>query len=256
MWKTLRIVILLFILATVAQATWLAKRDATDWKNPVIVVLYPINADASETAARYIASGDLDRFRPITEFMQAQARGHGVSLNDPIELRLAPGIVALPPPIPSNASAPEVIWWSLRLRLWAWRNDTYQGARANVRLFLLHHDDRLTPRLAHSTGLESGLIGIVNVFANPAMSGANNVVIAHELLHTLGATDKYDLATNQPLFPDGYAEPDLVPRLPQRIGEIMAGRIPLSPVRAEQPDSLAQMAIGPKTAREIKWVAP
>ena len=29
------------------------------------------------------------------------------------------------------------------------------------------------------------------------MDGANDVVIAHELLHTLGATDKYDPATTR-----------------------------------------------------------
>jgi len=33
-------------------------------------------------------------------------------------------------------------------------------------------------------------------------------VIAHELLYTLNATDKYDLNTGLPIFPNGYAEPE------------------------------------------------
>jgi len=40
------------------------------------------------------------------------------------------------------------------------------------------------------------------------------VVIAHELLHTVGATDKYDPATNESSLPEGYAEPDKIPLFP------------------------------------------
>ena len=77
------------------------------------------------------------------------------------------------------------------------------------------------------------------------------MVIAHELLHTFGASDKYDPATLQPLWPAGYAEPDSEPRLPQRYAEIMGGRIPLAAGRAEIPDSLADTVIGNATAGEI-----
>ena len=80
------------------------------------------------------------------------------------------------------------------------------------------------------------------------------MVITHELLHTLGATDKYDLATNQPLYPEGYAEPDQQPLFPQEKAEIMAGRIPLSETKAAMPEGLTHTLIGEKTAREIKWI--
>jgi hypothetical protein len=75
----------------------------------------------------------------------------------------------------------------------------------------------------------------------------------HELLHTLGASDKYDRASGQPLVPDGLADPAQDPRYPQKMGEIMAGRIAVSATRAELPDSLADMVVGPATAREIGW---
>jgi hypothetical protein len=254
MWKAIRIAVLLFILATVAQGAWLARRDATDWRNPVIVVLYPISADGSAAAERYIGRIDPSRFEPMAAFMREQAAAYGVALRDPIELRVAPRIHARPPQPPAPGSIPAAIGWSLRFRFWAWRHDSYTGARAHVRLFLLYHDDRLSPRLPHSTGLEKGLIGLVNVFANEQMTPANNVVILHEMLHTLGATDKYDRASNLPLFPDGYAEPELQPRLPQRYAEIMGGRIPIGTLRADQPDGLHQVVIGPATAREINWL--
>jgi hypothetical protein len=256
MWKAIRIAVLLFILATVAQSAWLARRDATDWKNPVIVVLYPINADSSEASAGHVARLDVAQFEPMAGFMREQARAHGLSIRDPIELRLAPRVDVLPPRPPAAPSVPEAAWWSLQFRFWAWRHDTYQGARANVRLFLLYHDEARSPRLPHSTGLEKGLIGQVNVFASDEMTAANNVVVMHELLHTLGATDKYDRATNQPVFPDGYAEPDRMPRLPQQFAEIMGGRIPIGTLRADQPDGLHQVVIGTLTAREINWPVP
>ena len=255
MWKAIRIGVLLFILATVAQGAWLARRDATSWKDPVIVVLYPINADGSERAEQYVREIDLARFQPMAAFMREQAAAHGVAVKDPIELRLAPRIGTLPPQPPAAASAASAIWWSLGFRVWAWRHDTYAGVRAHVRLFLMYHDDRRSPRLPHSTGLEKGLIGLVNVFATDEMAGTNNVVIAHEMLHTLGATDKYDRMSNMPLFPDGYAEPERMPRLPQQFAEIMGGRIPIGSLRADQPDGLHQVVIGRLTAREINWPA-
>jgi len=41
---------------------------------------------------------------------------------------------------------------------------------------------------------------------------------------------------------------------PQEQAELMAGRIPLSESRAEQPESLRQVVIGTLTAREINWI--
>ena len=97
------------------------------------------------------------------------------------------------------------------------------------------------------------MIVIANAFASAEQEGANNVVIAHELLHTFGATDKYDPATNMPIYPEGFAEPDAQPLLPQQRAEIMGGRIPRSRSEADIPRSLEQTMIGATTAREIHW---
>jgi hypothetical protein len=86
------------------------------------------------------------------------------------------------------------------------------------------------------------------------MRDKDNVIIAHELLHTVGATDKYNLSTGLPIFPEGYAEPDKEPLLPQEFAEIMGGRILVSDNSSEMPESLYQTLIGPVTAHEIKWI--
>jgi hypothetical protein len=101
--------------------------------------------------------------------------------------------------------------------------------------------------------MQKGLVGVVHAFADPQMTRTNNVVIAHEILHTLGATDKYDPATLAPLFPIGYAEPDREPRFPQTLTEIMAGRFAVDSRTFEMPDSLDDVRVGAATALEIRW---
>lgn len=62
--------------------------------------------------------------------------------------------------------------------------------------------------MVHSTALEKGRIGSVNLFATRGQALQNQVVIIHELLHGFGAKDKYDLKTGQPIYPLGYAQPE------------------------------------------------
>ena len=254
LWRPLRIVLLLLVLATVAQQAWLARTRAVAWNDPLRVAIYPVNGDGSQVADRYIHSIGADTFRPLEGYFAEESKRHGLSIHQPLRLTLAPQIMNPPPQPPQGASAPAVIVWSLRMRWWAWRNDPLSnGPKQQVRLYVQFFDPAQHPTLAHSTGLDRGMIGLVNAFATPAAAGSINVVIAHELLHTLGATDKYDPATNQPSFPDGYAEPQRKPSLPQTHAEIMAGRIPKSAQEAVIPDSLDATVIGPRTAAEIGW---
>lgn len=254
LWRPLRIILLLLVFATVAQQAWLERTRAVAWNDPLRVTIYPLNGDASPITARYIKSIGTDTFRPIEDYFEAESQRYGLNVHHPLRLSFAPEIHTLPPQPPHGASVPQVILWSLRMRWWAWRNDSSSTpVKPQIRLYVLFFDPAQHHSLPHSTGLQRGMIGLVNAFATPLMAGSNNVVITHELLHTLGATDKYDLATNQPIYPDGYAEPQRKPTLPQEYAEIMAGRIPLSARQAEIPESLDATLIGTRTAAEIGW---
>ena len=148
------------------------------------------------------------------------------------------------------------MWWSLKLRMYARRNSRAPGrAPPQIRIFVLYHDPSFTQSVPHSVGLQKGLVGVVHAFADRGMTRPNNVVIAHEILHTLGASDKYDLASLAPLFPIGYAEPEREPRYPQELTEIMAGRHALDAHTFEMPESLADVRVGEATALEIRWIA-
>ena len=252
--RALRIGFLLFVLLVVAQGAWIARARTTEWKESLRVVIYPINGDGSAAADAHIQGLRRDMFEPIAAYLRLQARDYKLPLQDPVEIYLAPRVASTPPAPPRQGSAPEIMLWSLQLRFWAWRNDGYGGPKAHVRMFVLYFAPTENRRLAHSVGLQKGLLGVVNAFASARMEGENGVVIAHELLHTFGATDKYDAATNRPRFPDGYAEPAADPLYPQSKTEIMAGRIPLSAERAETPQDLEQTLIGARTAREISWL--
>jgi hypothetical protein len=80
-------------------------------------------------------------------------------------------------------------------------------------------------------------------------------VVAHELLHTLGATDKYE-ARGRARVPDGLAEPSRSPLYPQRFAEVIARSRPLAPDREVVPETLDALAVGDRTAAEIGWTKP
>jgi len=252
--KKLRVGVLLFILLTVAVGTWQARVRTTSWNRALDVVVFPVNADGTPETAAYIRSLGNEAFDPIKTFMRDEAREYGIDLLNPVDVYIGPEVEAIPPAPPVGGSVPAVIMWSLHMRFWAWRHGEHPILRPDVRIYALMYHPSTTQRLDHSVGLQKGLIGVAKLFAVPHMTAENNIIITHELLHTLGATDKYDRSTNQPLYPAGYAEPDLSPLHPQEFAEIMAGRIPLADNDWVAPQTLDSVLVGPETAREIGWL--
>lgn len=100
---------------------------------------------------------------------------------------------------------------------------------------------------------QGGRVGVVGVQLDESMVDFALIVATHELMHTLGASDKYD-EMGHVLVPDGLAEPDRVPTFPQQYFEVMARNRPLSPELEEPPDALEELRIGRKTAQEIGWI--
>lgn len=252
--KKIRVAVLLFILLTVAVGAWQARLRTTSWNRALDVVVFPINADGTPETAAYIRSLGNEAFEPIKTFMRDEARDYGIDLLNPVDVYIGPEVEAIPPAPPVGGSVASVVLWSLQMRFWAWRHGEHPILRPDVRIYALLHHPSTTQRLDHSVGLQKGLIGVANLFAVPHMTAENNIIITHELLHTLGATDKYDLKSNQPLYPAGYAEPDLLPLYPQEFAEIMAGRIPLADNESVAPQTLDSVLVGPETAREIGWL--
>lgn len=252
MFKAIRITFLLVVLFFVAVSSWLTQARSTDWNNSLWVKIYPINGDGSDASARYIADLTADDFTAIESFIAREIDKYGHTLKRPVRMEFGQEIKEQPPMLDAAPNTLDIMLWSVRMRWWA---GSVAGPQDNpdpdVRIFVRYHAPQDRFVLENSVGLQKGMVGIVNAYAGRRHAGSNNVIIAHEFLHTLGATDKYDPANGLPQFPLGYAEPERQPRYPQRFAEIMGGRIAVSESDAMIPKSLKYVTIGTTTAGEI-----
>ncbi len=252
MFKAIRIGILLFILFFVALSTWLTQSRSTDWNNSLWIKIYPINADGSDASNNYIKSLKLEHFDDIEAFIATEAERYGKTVDRPLRVELGLPVTEQPPPIGAEIGRLDVMLWSLKMRWWAASVAGEQDSiEPDVRIFVRYHEPENIFVLEKSVGLQKGMVGIVNAYASRRLRGPNNVIIAHEFLHTLGATDKYDPSTGQPIPPEGLADPSKSPLYPQKNAEIMGGRIALAEDDAVTPKSLQYAVIGPLTASEI-----
>jgi len=253
-WKNIRILALLLVLAGVAFAAWFDRISTRSWREPLWVGLYPLNADGTQQVQDYLDGLSVRDFKDIDAFFAREGHRYGLALDEPVHVELYPQGQALPPGLPADAGPLGIAWWSLKLRWFAHRVAVPGRVPPQIRLFVLLHDPGTLERAPDSHGLQKGLVGVVHAFASRAFTARNSIVIAHELLHTVGASDKYEPGSGAPLFPTGFAAPAQEPRYPQQYAEIMAGRRALSATQWQMPTSLSQVVVGPATALEIGWL--
>ncbi|MCU4414395.1 hypothetical protein KTH71_10170 [Acinetobacter sp. WU_MDCI_Axc73] len=249
-WKIIRVSILLLILLIVLINNW---RDQNqNWNQPIVVMLHPINADGQPSTDQYIQHLRLSQFIEIKTYLEQQSANYRQPIF--VMMKLGRTLNAKPPRVPEESSILKVMWWSLKFRFYAWQQRKSEDQHASVTLYLNYYDPQYINQLKHSTALEKGRIGSVNLFASKKQDPQNNIVLTHELLHAFGATDKYNLQTGQPIYPIGYAKPEQQPRYPQKQAELMAGKIPVSDDQNKMPESLKNTRINRLTAQEVGWL--
>jgi len=247
--------LLLLILLLLLANLWFSRNNEVWWQEPVQLAIYPINADGDAVTQAWIDQLRVEHFREIERFFAREAKRYRLPLEQPIRVQLAPQVDSTPPQVPEQPSILDAIWWSAKMQLWVWWHDPLPGDQVDARVFINYHRPHSGMDMRHSLGLQRGLIGLVNGYAGVDDLGRNNLIAAHEFLHTLGASDKYDAETTEPLWPDGYADPTRMPLYPQTRAEIMAGRVQVSPGWVLLPPSLDHAVIGAATAIEINWLA-
>lgn len=249
--RRIRILVLLGVLAAAAGLTWFEQSMVRSWSAPLDVAVIPINGDGSDAAAATIRSLQASDFNDINAFVQRETARYGVKQSRAIDIALLPELKVQPPAPPRDGNLLKTVWWSLKLRWWVYQQSGgWLPQLGKVKLYVLYHSPQDGVALEHSLGLQKGLIGVVHAFADPRQAQQNNIVIAHELLHTLGATDKYD-AEGRPIYPQGYADPEWPQHVPRRNAEIMAGRYLAANGQKVMPPSLERCVIGGQTAHEI-----
>jgi len=251
MFKILRILVLLFVLGSVWSTYLIQQNVASDWNGFITIKVIPVNVDGSRATQRFIDSLQVKDFDEVQRYLTKSAEPYGVDLDNGIDVRLEAAISSPPPVVPSSDSGYLATgFWSLRLRFWAWQNQPADHESSFIRLYMLYQSPASGESLPHSTGLRKGLIGLINARAHTSQKRFHNVVLTHELLHIFGAKDKYDLSSGEPLYPQGYLNPE---SSSQAYAEIMARAKPLKNGRLELARTLSQVRIGQLTADEIGW---
>jgi len=230
--------------------------STTNWASPVEVVIFPINGDDSAATARYIASLGDRNFAEVDRFLANQASRYGVPETRPFIVKAGARVEDLPPQPTPKPGDPwyHVALWHLKFRYWAWQHTPDETSNfRRIRVFTVYSQADTAESLPHSLGAQKGLLGLVHAYAGSESEPGNNLVIAHEILHTVGATDKYT-AEGYPVFPEGFADAEKKPLFPQLRAEIMAGSLAIDEITSRHPTSLRACVVGTETAREIGWI--
>lgn len=255
MFRNIRIAALLTLLLIVAGNQFLTGNRLSSWDKPLWISIYPVLAESGGNIRRYTESLTAESFQDIGVFLKREAARYDRELDTPVVIQIARPLTSLPPALPVESSGLNVALWSLKMRWWSFRNGGQDGlAPDDIRMYVLYQNGQRDTILERSVGIKNGSYGIVNAVASRAMAARNRMVISHELMHILGASDKYDRYTGQPLSPDGLANPKQVPLYPQRQAEIMAGRVATSASHWRRAASLKSCMVGAATAAEIGWL--
>src|SRR6266545_4206298 len=116
MWKTIRISVLLLVLAIVLGSTYLDRLRTTSWKDTLWVGVFPINGDGSDAAERYIASLTPESFASLETFFASESARYGVTVQRPIRIELYPSPKDKPPALAPGSGMLATAWWSLKIR--------------------------------------------------------------------------------------------------------------------------------------------
>ena len=256
-----RVTVLLAVLAGVLLWGWrdVRSRHARNaWDHTLLVAIVLVRLEPLDD----VGVAALEKQLPALEDrLSAELARYQPTAPHPFRFELKrPVDGAPPPPAPTSDGPVDLAKYAYAQGSFVDAIDERAGIDASlydVRIYVaLRRPRQAEVTLAEGRSQQGGRIGIVEMELDTDAEGAHLplVVVAHELMHTLGATDKYDPATGRSLVPIGLAEPDRVPLYPQRFAEIMSRNRPLSATVEKVPDSFAQIAVGPSTAREIGWL--
>jgi len=254
--KLFRVVLLLSILFVIIVSSWMTEKRMAAWERPILVTIFPIVADEDTSTLEFTRDVELSYFADVNRFFDRESGPYGFNVTPAFRFQLAPVSSELPPEVPDQFSSAGIAWWSLKMRWWSWMKDLKSDlVSPDIQMYVLFHGLNGGSEVGISVGMRKGRYGIVKAYAKESMSPHNLVVFTHELLHVLGATDKYVLTTGEPIFPQGFANPDQRPLFPQLKAEIMGGRIPLNSFSSKMADSLEECRIGRLTGEEIGFLS-
>lgn len=256
-WKRLRVGVLLVVLAGTLLLAWREyRRRYRDWSRS-----YQVAVILVERSGAAVSDELLEGFREmapvVEEALHEQRRRYDDEAQPPFAIEVFGAVhePAPPPALPEGGllTLIEYNWELARYAASIERALGIDGDAFDARLFVRVATPAVPSRQAvEGASLDRGEIGVVT--AELAEESIDFVwfVTVHELFHTCGATDKYDLSGHARV-PEGLADPAQEPLYPQEKTEIMARGRPLSLSEADVPGPAGTWVVGAWTAGEIGW---
>lgn len=254
-----RVTVLLTILLGVllwASGDYYQRRARTTWQRPLRVALILVEREPIEPSTIALLNHrvhELER-RLASEYKRHEGREFTPFLLDvtgPVDAERAPPNTEEPGTLGLLRDTCARFFWTRDVDARA--DITRTGYDARIYLVMRRAERGLA--FVEGESEYGGRVGIAQADIDPEMIDFALFVATHELLHTLGASDKYD-AAGRALYPTGFAEPERSPLYPQPGAEIMARNRPLSPGTERPPNTLDELFVGDATAREIGWRKP
>lgn len=253
-----RVTVLSSILAVVSLWACYDVRDRAarnDWVTPLrvgLVIVQHGNVDPHALARLH------RRTKALEQRLTDELRRYRPDARPLFELvPYGPVQIAEVPPYDPGST----VWERVRHSYELWRYTTAADSAANVptrsldsRIYIVAEPPQDGQEsFVEGFSEERGRVGVTRVTLDCESVDLALFVAAHELMHTLGASDKYD-STGRTRAPVGLPEPDQTPLYPQRTAEVMARNRVLSESLEVPPTRLSELSVGRWTAREIGWV--
>ncbi len=231
-----------------------SRRERNEWERTLnVAVIVMADADVDPLAVRNLRA----RAPLLAAKLRAEMKRFRGAEFSPFRFEVVgPVAIETLAPSPRGDGLLDLAKYAWENSRWVSRTDDRAGVNAgayDTRIYVTVHKPKSEDRsFIEGRSQEGGHIGTVDVELDAEMSDTALIVIAHEMFHTLGATDRYD-ATGRIELPDGLGDPKQVPLYPQMKAEIMARNRAVSPVKELIPIRIDELAVGEKTAGEIGW---
>jgi hypothetical protein len=255
----LRVSLLLAILSLVALRggiDWYERRVRTSWHRPLSVALVLVERDVIEPSTLALVH---DRARELEQRLAIEYRRHAGREFAPVSFVVTTAVkIDQPPPKMREQTVLGLV--SSTYDRWRWTRDIdalagVDPSAYDARVYLVMKQARQDLAFVEGDSELGGRVAVAQVDIEPAMVDLSLFVVAHELMHTLGASDKYD-TEGRAVYPSGFAEPTRFRLYPQPGAEVMARNVPVAARSERPPNTLDELFVGETTAREIGWRSP
>lgn len=248
----------LFIVVLYAVKDLRSRRGRNAWDHTLDVAIILVHVNGQTPVDPEALRALEARVPALEDRLRAEAERHHPGIGKPFSIRIhGPVESAEAPPSPASEGAVDLAKQTLAMKSWLDAIDPRAGIvpdHWDTRVYVIaRRPASEKTSFVEGQSEQDGRIGNVAVELDASMADTTLFVVTHELMHTLGASDKYD-ADGRTKIPEGLADPNQSPLYPQQRAEVMARNRVVAPGRETIPLTIDELAIGPLTAKEIGWV--